>query len=320
LANTHGIILAANTNLATKTKMPKQKQTNETIHTPVLVHEVLDCLRPRAGQSYLDLTAGYGGHSQAVLSETKAPSETVLVDRDGQAVEALAKRFAGSGVSVIHQDFLGALQDLVRSDKKFDMILADLGVSSPHLNDAERGFSFSLPGPLDMRMDKRQEMQAEHLVNNASEAELTEILKQYGEEPKAKTIAHTIISNRPVANTAALADLIARTVGWRARRAKTHPATKSFQALRIAVNDELAQLKQALPLMAQLLTPGGRMALISFHSLEDRIVKQFLSNEAGNRYDAELLLLTKKPITASQNEIVSNPRARSAKLRAAAKK
>jgi len=300
--------------------MPKQKQTKEDIHIPVLVHEVLDCLRPSARQSYLDLTAGYGGHSQAILDKTKTPGETVLIDRDKQAVDALNQRFAGSGVSVIHQDYLGALQNLVKSDKKFDMILADLGVSSPHLDDAERGFSFNLPGPLDMRMDKTQGMKAEQLVNYASEAELTQILREYGEEPRARAIARNIISNRPVNDTGSLAEIIAKTVGWRARRSKTHPATKSFQALRIAVNDELIQLEQALPLVVHLLVPGGRMAIISFQSLEDRIVKQFLSDKAGNRYDAELHLLTKKPITASRDEIVFNPRARSAKLRAAAKK
>ena len=297
--------------------MPKQK--NEFAHVPVLVQEVIDCLQPQAGQSYLDMTAGYGGHSQAVLDVTQAPSEMVLVDRDEQAVMALKKRFAGSDVQIMHSDFLSALQALYDSDKRFDMVLADLGVSSPHLDDAGRGFSFSLPGPLDMRMDTTQDKRAEHYVNEASEAELTEILSKYGEEPRARAIARAIISNRPVEDTTQLAAIIAKTVGWRARRAKTHPATKSFQALRLAVNDELAQLKQGLPLMLGLLKPGGRMALISFHSLEDRQVKQFLADNAGNRYDAELTILTKKPITASHQEIVSNPRSRSAKLRAAAK-
>lgn len=300
--------------------MPKQKQTNEYSHEPVLVQEVLNSLQPREGASYLDLTAGYGGHAQAILKLTKAPGETVLVDRDERAVQALNKRFAGNGVRIMHQDFLSALQDLQKTDKKFDLVLADLGVSSPHLDDAERGFSFNLPGPLDMRMDKRQEMQAEQLVNNSSEAELTAILKQYGEEPRAKQIARAIISNRPVTDTAILADIIKQSVGWRARKAKTHPATKSFQALRIAVNDELEQISRALPLMMRVLAPGGRMAVISFHSLEDRLVKQFLSTHAGDRYDTELTLLTKKPIVASNTELVSNPRARSAKLRAAAKK
>ncbi|MBX4201553.1 16S rRNA (cytosine(1402)-N(4))-methyltransferase RsmH [Candidatus Saccharibacteria bacterium] len=299
--------------------MPKQKQTNELTHQPVLVQEVINCLEPRVGQSYLDLTAGYGGHSSVILQTTKAPSEMVLVDRDEQAIAALKKRFAGNGVTIKHQDFLGALQQLTDSDKKFDMILADLGVSSPHIEDADRGFSFNNSGPLDMRMDRTQELEADYLVNHTPETELSEILKKYGEEPRARAIAHAIVSKRPIENTEQLATIIANTVGWRARRIKIHPATKSFQALRIAVNDELAQLEQALPLMAGLLAPGGRMAVISFHSLEDRLVKQYLADKAGNRYDAELQLITKKPITASQTEIVSNPRARSAKLRAAAK-
>jgi 16S rRNA (cytosine1402-N4)-methyltransferase len=303
-----------------KPKMPKQKQTYEYTHIPVLIHEVIDRLAPKAGQSYLDLTAGYGGHAQAVLDITKAPSEMVLVDRDEQAVTALKKRFAGSGATITHQDFLSALRELTDTGKKFDNILADLGVSSPHIEEAQRGFSFKAAGPLDMRMDISQQTQAGHLVNELSQAELAEILKKYGEEPRAAAIAGAIVSSRPIADTVQLAEIIAKTVGWRARRAKIHPATKSFQALRIAVNDELNQLEQALPLMANLLNSGGRMAVISFHSLEDRIVKQFLAENAGNRYDAELTELTKKPITASHEEIVSNPRARSAKLRAAAKK
>jgi 16S rRNA (cytosine1402-N4)-methyltransferase len=299
--------------------MPKQKQKSDNLHTPVLIQEVIATLAPSAGQSYLDLTAGYGGHSQAILNITKAPGETVLVDRDSQAVDALNKLFAGSAVQIIHSDFKSALQDLTDDQRKFDLILADLGVSSPHLEDAERGFSFALAGPLDMRMDRTQEKQAEHLVNSLGETELVQILRSYGEEPQARQIAKAIISNRPVTDTDQLATIIAKTVGWRGRHSKTHPATKSFQALRIAVNDELNQLEQALPIMAELLKPGGRLTIISFHSLEDRIVKQFLADHTGNRYDAEFTLLTKKPITASRDEIVSNPRARSAKLRAAAK-
>lgn len=299
--------------------MLKSKSKDEFAHRPVLVQEVIDYLRPRAGQSYLDLTAGYGGHSQAVLDVTQAPSEMALVDRDDQAVAALKKRFAGSAVQIMHSDYLSALQALYDSEQRFDMVLADLGVSSPHLDEAERGFSFNLPGPLDMRMDRRQERLAAHYVNDASAAELTEILRKYGEEPQAGAIARAIISSRPIEDTAQLAAIIAKTVGWRARRAKTHPATKSFQALRLAVNDELAQLEQGLPLMVELLKPGGRLVVISFHSLEDRLVKQFLADKAGHRYDSEMTLLTKKPITASREEIDSNPRARSAKLRAAAK-
>jgi 16S rRNA (cytosine1402-N4)-methyltransferase len=306
-------------NLAkTKTKMPKQKQTKFE-HVPVLVKEVIDCLMPKKAESYLDLTAGYGGHSRAVLDATGADDAAVLIDRDATAIAALSERFKDTAVQIIHSDFLAALRGLSSEGRQFDLILADLGISSPHLEDAQRGFAFSQTGPLDMRMDPRQETMAADLVNNTAETELADILRRFGEEPKSRAIARAIVKARPVSSTEVLAAIIARTVGFRARHADSHPATRSFQALRIAVNDELTQLEQALPLMVKVLAPGGRLAVISFHSLEDRLVKQFLADKAGNRYDSELTLLTKRPITASRHEIVSNPRARSAKLRAAAK-
>lgn len=298
--------------------MPKQKQ--KFVHSPVLVREVLTCLDPRPGQSYLDLTAGYGGHAAAVIGTTGSPGQTVLVDRDQDAVKALKQLFKSSGVKIVQSDFLSALQTLAGENQRFDTILADLGVSSPHLEQAQRGFSFNLPGPLDMRMDQSAQLSAEQVVNHLSQAELAEVLSRYGEEPKARAIAKAIVSSRPVKDTEELAAIISKTVGWRGRRGKIHPATRSFQAIRIAVNGELTQLEQSLPLMAELLNPGGRMAIISFHSLEDRIVKQFLAEHAAKTLDAELTLLTKKPVTPSRQEIASNPRARSAKLRAAAKK
>lgn len=296
--------------------MPKQKF----VHSPVLVQEVMTCLDPRPGQSYLDLTAGYGGHAAAVLETTSSPERAVLVDRDHSAVKALEQLFKDSGAKIVHSDFLSALQTLASENQRFDMILADLGVSSPHLEQAQRGFSFNLSGPLDMRMDQSAGLNAEQIVNHLSQAELAEVLSRYGEEPKAKAIAKAIVSSRPVKGTEELAAAISKAVGWRARRGKIHPATRSFQAIRIAVNDELAQLERSLPLMVELLNTGGRMAVISFHSLEDRLVKRFLAEHAAKTFDAELTLLTKKPVTASRPEIVSNPRARSAKLRAAAKK
>jgi 16S rRNA (cytosine1402-N4)-methyltransferase len=294
------------------------KSEHSSIHTPVLAQEVLACLDPKSGQSYLDLTAGYGGHAILVLEQTGSPELATLVDRDDSATKSLKKRFAGA--TIIRSDFLSTLEDLVGENRKFDMILADLGVSSPHLETAERGFSFNLPGPLDMRMDIRQTLTAEQIVNHADESELSEILKKYGEEPRARAIARAIIANRPISNTEEFAAVIRSAAGRWSRDSKRHPATRSFQAIRIAVNDELAQLSRGLPLMIQLLKPGGRIAIISFHSLEDRIVKQFLADHAGPTYDAELTLLTKKPITARADEIVSNPRARSAKLRAGRKK
>jgi 16S rRNA (cytosine1402-N4)-methyltransferase len=299
--------------------MPKQKQKDDLVHSPVLLKEVLSCLAPESGQSYLDLTAGYGGHAAAVMEATGAPEHSVLVDRDQQAVDALNARFKGQGMVIIKSDFLSALEKLASEGRQFDMVLADLGLSSPHLEEAQRGFSFRTAGPLDMRMDQSQELTADHLVNSARQTELAEILSRYGEEPRAHAIARAITANRPIRDTAQLAAIIAKAAGFRSRIGKIDPATKSFQAIRIAVNDELGQLEKALPLMLKVLAPGGRLAIISFHSLEDRLVKRFLAEKGGNTYDAELKILTKSPITASRDEIVSNPRARSAKLRAAAK-
>jgi 16S rRNA (cytosine1402-N4)-methyltransferase len=297
--------------------MPKQK--NQTVHSPVLLKEVVGLLKPEKGESYLDLTAGYGGHSEAILQATGAPAKAVLVDRDADAISALNARFKGRNTKVVNQDFLSTLKTLAESSRQFDIVLADLGVSSPHFEEAERGFSFRFNGPLDMRMDRAQDVSADHIVNHASESELTAILVNYGEEPQSRSIARAIIQNRPIGDTEQLAAIIAKAAGFRGRMGKIHPATRSFQAIRIAVNDELNQLEQSLPLMLQVLAPGGRIGVISFHSLEDRLVKRFFAEHAGDRYDAELKLLTKKPVTAERDEIVYNPRARSAKLRAAAK-
>jgi 16S rRNA (cytosine1402-N4)-methyltransferase len=300
--------------------MPKQKQTkDELVHSPVLPQEVLRYLDPKKGESYLDLTAGYGGHASTIIEASGAPAKAVLVDRDQTAADALNARFKGQAAQILKSDFLSALQKLADEGRQFDMVLADLGLSSPHLEDAERGFSFRTPGPLDMRMDQAQDISADAIVNRSSEDELARILASYGEEPRARAIARSMIHNRPVQNTGQLAAIIAKAAGFRGRMGKIHPATRSFQAIRIAVNDELGQLERGLPLMLQVLAPGGRLAVISFHSLEDRLVKRFLADKAGRRYDAELELLTKGPVMASRDEIVSNPRARSAKLRAAAK-
>ncbi len=290
-------------------------QSNSKIHAPVLLREVLEYLDPKPGETYLDLTAGYGGHAQAIRAHTNGWPVT-LVDRDQMAVAYLQQHFAGHNSEIRWQDFLSASRELIEERQQFDMILADLGVSSPHLNIASRGFAFQQEGPLDMRMDQRQELTAETIVNTFSETALTQILRDYGEEPRAKRIARAIIEERPFHSTVELAELVAKQ--WPGR-SRVHPATRTFQALRIAVNDELGLLRAALPLWIELLKPGGRIAVISFHSLEDRLVKQTFANRAGNRYDAELQLLTKRPISGSQDEIVFNPRARSAKLRAAVK-
>lgn len=296
------------------TNTNNQNQTNQ--HFPVLLAEVLRYLQPKEGDSYLDLTAGYGGHAEQVLERTLQPSTSTLVDRDRNAIAELQAKFAERGVQIIHQDFLGASQELLRAGRQFDLILADLGVSSPHLDNASRGFSLKTTGPLDMRMDQTQSVTAETIVNNYSEVELRDLIREYGEEPRAAKIARLIVEHRPITTTTQLAQVVAQ--AWPGH-SKVHPATRTFQALRIAVNSELDQIKQAIPLWVDLLAPGGRIVVISFHSLEDRIVKQSFNELAGNRYDAVLTLLTKQPVMADAEEIVFNPRARSAKLRAAAK-
>lgn len=273
-------------------------------------------LEPDPEESYLDLTAGYGGHAAAILSSTGAPEKAVLVDRDNEAAAYLKQRFAGTALRIIRSDFKSASEKLVGEGRQFDMILADLGASSPHFDKASRGFAISAEGPLDMRMDRSQELSADTIVNGWSEQQLAETISEYGEEPKARQIARRIVAARPVKSTGELARIIA---GVWPGRSRLHPATRTFQALRIVVNDELGQLQASLPLWLELLAPGGRLAVISFHSLEDRIVKKFLMDYSGDRYDAQLRLLTKNPVTASPIENVSNPRARSAKLRAAAK-
>lgn len=293
-----------------------QNQNKHTIHTPVLAQEVLTYLDPKAGERYLDLTAGYGGHAALVLERTGNAKGTVLVDRDENATTALTERFAGQPVRMLHEDFYGASRTLKQQGEQFDLILADLGVSSPHLNEGTRGFAIATSGPLDMRMDQRQELTADAIVNTYSIDDLAGLLERYGEEPKARQIARLIVHNRPLHTTTELAEVIAR--AWQGK-SRVHPATRSFQALRIAVNDELRLLEQSLPLWLELLAPGGRIAVISFHSLEDRLVKQAFHEAGGNRYDAVVRELTKRPVSAGPNELVSNPRARSAKLRAAVK-
>ncbi|HWB38636.1 MAG TPA: 16S rRNA (cytosine(1402)-N(4))-methyltransferase RsmH [Candidatus Saccharimonadales bacterium] len=294
--------------------MTHQNQNKNKQHVPVLLAEVLQYLDPKAGESYLDLTAGYGGHTSSVLERTGSLTQMTLVDRDQNAIAVLREKF--NGADIRHQDFLTASQTLLADGQQYDLILADLGVSSPHLNDAERGFAFSETGPLDMRMDQRQALTASQIVNGYRQDELAEMLATYGEEPKAQKIARLIVEARPLKTTDELAKVVAK--AWPGH-SRVHPATRTFQALRIAVNDELGQVEKALPLWFDLLAPHGRIAIISFHSLEDRLVKQALKAASGDRYDAELHILTKRPVTASPKEIVFNPRARSAKLRAAAK-
>jgi 16S rRNA (cytosine1402-N4)-methyltransferase len=289
--------------------------TPQQLHVPVLLQAVLDVLKPQKGEQFLDLTAGYGGHANAVISKIEKASLATLVDRDETAIAAL-QPLQTAGARLIKSDFASAAQQLHEVGEQFDLILLDLGVSSPQLDIGERGFSFAQTGPLDMRMDRTAKFTASTIVNHASKDELMGMLRTYGEEPLAARIAQAIVHARPLNTTAELASVVAKV--YRGRRGKTHPATRTFQALRIAVNDELNQLSATLPLIPELLNPGGRVAVISFHSLEDRLVKQFFNEQARAGYEATLSLLTKHPIEGATEDVL-NPRARSAKLRAAVK-
>ncbi len=288
------------------------------VHIPVLLDATLAQLHPIQGENYLDLTAGYGGHARRVLEMTGDYTDSVLVDRDDFALQHLSE-FSHKGTRLLHTDFVSAAKQLIEEGRQFSIVLVDLGVSSPQLDRSERGFSFTKNGPLDMRMDVRQETSAATLVNTASRDELVRIVTTYGEEPMgfARRIAQAIYDHRPIATTEELASLIKQAyVGkWK----KIHPATRTFQALRIAVNDELRQVETMLPLLPKLLKKGGRVGIISFHSLEDRLVKQYFKEQQDAGFEAELHVLTKKPLAGDIYD-VHNPRSRSAKLRVAVKK
>lgn len=286
--------------------LQKQKpKTNN--HVPVLLHEVIETLSPYKGDTYLDLTAGYGGHASAILSATGTATDSVLIDRDMNAVQALRQKLPDA--QVVHS----SMSDYLNScDRTFDLILADIGVSSPHLDESSRGFSYMHEGPLDMRMDQLQELTAADIVNSYDESVLADILYTYGEERASRKIARAIVNNRPFHTTTELALLIRKLLGTKNSK---HPEARSFQALRIAVNKELDELQTLLHIAPRLLSHKGRLAIISFHSLEDRMIKRVFNELGTMTYDAQYHALTKKPIAPSKQELVSNPRARSAKLR-----
>ena len=287
----------------------------EKLHIPVLLPEVLAGLHPMPGEKYLDLTAGYGGHASEILDVTQQFKGSVLVDRDEFAADYLRQKFP-SEIEIKNMDFYGAVLQLIECGKTFDMILADFGVSSPQLDMEERGFSFKSDGPLDMRMDRRQKVTAYDIVNGYSERELAEIFIKYGEEKpgRAQMLARIIVHHRPINSPKELAELIRiRLHGY----SRTHPATTIFQAIRIVVNDELGQIEKTLPLLPRLLNKNGRVGIITFHSLEDRLVKDFFKEASSYGEESELTIINKKPIIAESQELVINPRARSAKLRLA---
>ena len=299
-------------------------------HTPVLYQQVLSALQPSAGSRYIDGTVGAGGHAAGILQLSKPDGQLLGIDRDPNALE-LAQTHLARFSERVHLR-RGSYAEMVSMATSLGWdsvsgVLLDLGLSSMQLADSERGFSFQKAGPLDMRFDPEQSLRAEDLVNGLSELELTELIKSYGEEPRARRIARAIIRSRPLSTTIELAEAVRGALG--AARGRIDPATRTFQALRIAVNDELAMLSEGLIAAVSLLEAGGRLAVISFHSLEDRMVKHFLRQESQDcicppeqqvctcEHHARLKVLTKRPIRPEETEIQENPRARSAKLRIA---
>lgn len=275
-------------------------------HIPVLSQEIITGLEIVAGGWYLDATTGGGGHSELIL-QAATDVHLVALDRDLQALAAAKNRLEPYLDRV--EFWYGNYADYRSIDRKFDGIIADLGVSSVQLDVAERGFSFRNEAPLDMRMDRSQSTTAADIVNHTSEVELAKIIFTYGEERMSRQIARDIVAQRPFTTTTQLAYTIGGAVPKAYRYGRIHPATRTFQALRIAVNQELTSLEKFLAVAPTWLKPEGRIGLISFHSLEDRIIKHTL------RENESLKVLTKKPIIATEEELKVNPRARSAKLR-----
>ncbi|MCW8828404.1 MAG: 16S rRNA (cytosine(1402)-N(4))-methyltransferase RsmH [Gammaproteobacteria bacterium] len=301
-------------------------------HRPVLLDEVLEALAIRPDGIYLDGTFGRGGHSAAILQELNENGRLLAVDKDPQAIAVAKQRFGGdSRFSIVRGSFTMLGQEVESRGWKgrVDGILLDLGVSSPQLDDAQRGFSFRHDGPLDMRMDPDSGISAAEWLNSAKEAEIAQVLKEYGEERFAKRIARAIVQQRelaPIITTARLAKIVAEAnPKWERDK---NPATRTFQAIRIFINSELDELELVLNQSVAMLAPGGRLAVISFHSLEDRRVKRFIRDEArGGDFPPDLpltdiqlnrrLRAVGKDIRANQQELAVNPRARSAVLRVA---
>lgn len=300
------------------TTEPEQVETaavQPRVHTPVMLREVLEALAPRSGGVYADATAGAAGHSRAILEASAPDGRLIAIDRDPYAVELASAALASFGARavVVHGDYED-LAEILRAHgaERVDGLVADLGVSSPQLDRAERGFSFARSGPLDMRMDTSQGETVAELIGRLDEAELVDILRKYAEERRARPVARAILRARDNGELHTTEDL--RRAVWRGtgpKRSRIDPATRSFQGLRIAVNRELEQLEKLLEALPELLVDDGVGAIISFHSLEDRLVKHAF------RGDFRLAPLTKRPLEATAEECEVNPRARSAKLRAA---
>lgn len=306
-------------------------------HTPVMLEKVLQSLRCKPGGIYVDGTLGGGGHARAILENTAPDGLLIGIDRDDDALLESEKRLQpfGQRKILIKGNFADIGEILTNLNiRKVDGILLDLGVSSHQLDTADRGFSFSLDAPLDMRMDQSSRYRAYDLVNLSPEKELRKVIRDYGEEPMAGRIARAILAKRasaPIRTTIELADVVCRAVRRQGVRKKVHPATRTFQAIRIAVNQELSNLSTAMDAGIDQLGQGGRFSIISFHSLEDRIVKETFRSREGRcqcppglpvcqcQREAKLRVLTRKPLRPEAGESETNPRARSARLRTAEK-
>ena len=315
---------------------PERGGHGEVGHVPVLLKEAIDFLAVKRGGTYLDATVGLGGHSYEIARRLGAPGHLIGFDKDAAALEVAAKRLAVRSSSfAVREDIPeqpatnelpdwplitlihGSFAELANSEQRttYDGILADLGVSSLQLGDPARGFSFQAEGPLDMRMNPMSGETAEQVVNHIDERELADVIYEFGEERRSRRIARAIVRSRPIRTTKQLVEVISA-AARSMKHERIHPATRTFQALRIFVNRELDDLKALLEAAPRVLKPGGRLVTISFHSLEDRIVKDALHDGAKQGW---YRLLTKKPVTASEEEIDRNPRSRSAKMRAAEK-
>ncbi|MFH0837817.1 MAG: 16S rRNA (cytosine(1402)-N(4))-methyltransferase RsmH [Patescibacteria group bacterium] len=307
----------------------------ELTHTPVLLTETLDLLNPEANKHVIDATLGLGGHSLEILKKIGPKGKLMTFDQDERNLKEAKKRLKKyeKQVIFIHSNFEHLAEFASKHHFQPDAIFFDLGLSSPHIEDPERGFSFMKEGPLDMRYDRRQKLTAERVVNSYSEKDLADILFYYGEERRSRMIAKRIVharKNKRITSTLQLVRVIGSTIKP-ARRGGIHPATRTFQALRIYVNRELEVLEKALEQALKLLKKGGRLVVISYHSLEDRMVKNFFRDQTRNcicpkelpmcqcQFEKKLYILTRKPIIPSGIEVSRNPRSRSAKLRAAEK-
>lgn len=299
-------------------------------HTPVLVGEVLQGLDVRKGGTYVDATLGEGGHARAILEASSPGGRLLGLDLDPQALEAARQRLQPFWpVATLLKGNYALVGHLARvfGFSGVDGVLFDLGLSSLQLEGERRGFSFLRAEPLDMRFDPEQELTADTVVNSYSAHELTTVLREYGEERRADRIVKAIVESRPIRDSLQLAEVVARAVGR--RRSALHPATRTFQAIRIEVNKELMNLERGLEQAIQLLRPGGRLVVISYHSLEDRIVKQLMQREAQDcicppgtpvctcGHVATLRVVTKKVVRPGSQEVKANPRSRSARLRVA---